>query len=99
MSENEMIGWHHQLNGHQFEQSLGDSEGKGSLACYSPWCHKESDDLVTEQPQKTFPGIRKAMYTHFISRIMIVQREFNTPNQNDKIFILVGRLFSVEVLL
>ena len=38
-----MIGWHHQLNGHEFEQSLGDSEGKGSLACYSPWCHKESD--------------------------------------------------------
>ena len=42
-SENEMIGWNHQLNGHEFEQSLGDSEGKGSLACYSPWCHKESD--------------------------------------------------------
>ena len=42
-TENEMIGRHHQLNGHEFEQSLGDSEGKGSLACYSPWCHKESD--------------------------------------------------------
>ena len=56
-------------------------------------------DLVTEQPQKTFPGIQKAMYACFISRIMIVQREFNTPNQNGKIFILVGRLFSVEVLL
>ena len=33
-TENEMVGWHHQLNGHEFEQSLGDSEGQGSLACY-----------------------------------------------------------------
>ena len=38
-----MVGWHHQLNGHEFEQVLGDSEGQGSLACYSPWGHKESD--------------------------------------------------------
>ena len=50
MSENEMIGWHHQLNGHQFEQSLGDSEGQGSLACYSPSGLKElGPDLETEQ--------------------------------------------------
>ena len=34
--EDEMVGWHHQLNGHEFEQSLGDSKGPGSLACCSP---------------------------------------------------------------
>ena len=33
MTEDEMVGWHHQLNGHEFEQALGDSEGQGSLAC------------------------------------------------------------------
>ena len=38
-----MVGWHHQLNGHEFEQTLGDSEGQGSLASCSPWGHKESD--------------------------------------------------------
>ena len=38
-----MVGWHHQLNGHEFEQTLRDSEGQGSLACCSPWDHKESD--------------------------------------------------------
>ena len=38
-----MAGWHHRLNGHEFEQTLGDSEGQGSLACCSPWDHKESD--------------------------------------------------------
>ena len=39
-TENEMVGWHYQLNGHEFEQTLGDSEGGGSLACSSPWGHK-----------------------------------------------------------
>ena len=39
-TENEMVGWHHQLNGHEFEQALGD-EGQGSLACCSPWGRKE----------------------------------------------------------
>ena len=43
MTENEMIGWHHQLDGHEFEQALGDGEGQGSLACCSPWGRKESD--------------------------------------------------------
>ena len=39
--EDEMIGWHHQLNGHDFEQALEVGEGQGSLACCSPWGHKE----------------------------------------------------------
>ena len=43
MSEDEMIGWHHRLNGHQFEQALGDGEGQGSLACCSPCGGKELD--------------------------------------------------------
>ena len=43
----EMVGWHHQLNGHEFEQAPGASDGQGGLACHSPWGCKESD--VTEQ--------------------------------------------------
>ena len=42
-TEDEMVGWHHQLNGLEFEQTLGDSEGQGSLACCSPWGSKELD--------------------------------------------------------
>ena len=42
-TEDEMVGWHYQLNGHGFEQTLGDSERQGSLARYSPWGCKESD--------------------------------------------------------
>ena len=43
MIEDEMVGWHHQLDEHEFEQIAGDSDGQGSLACCSPWGHKESD--------------------------------------------------------
>ena len=38
-----MVGWHHQFNGNELGQTLGDSEGRGGLACCSPWGHKESD--------------------------------------------------------
>ena len=47
MTEYEMVGWHHQLNWYEFEQTLGDGEGWGSLACCSPWGSKEPD--TTEQ--------------------------------------------------
>ena len=46
-AKDEMVGWHHQLNEHKFEQTPGDCEGQGSLACYSPWGRKELD--TTEQ--------------------------------------------------
>ena len=42
MTEDEMVGWHHQLNGHDFVQALGDGEGQGGLACCSPWDYKQS---------------------------------------------------------
>ena len=50
MTEDEMVGWHHQCNGYEFEQALGVGDGQGSLECYSPWGRKESD--MTEQLNK-----------------------------------------------
>ena len=47
MTEDEMVGWHNQLDGHEFEQPPGVGDGQGSLVCCSPWGHKESD--MTEQ--------------------------------------------------
>ena len=47
VTEDEIVGWHHWLNGHEFEQAPGDGEGQGSLACCIPWGRKESD--MTEQ--------------------------------------------------
>ena len=49
MTEDEMAGWHHQLDGHEFEQTPGDSRGQGNMVCYSPWGCKESD---TTEPLK-----------------------------------------------
>ena len=43
MTEDEMVGWHHRLDGHEFEQAPGVGDGQGSLACCSPWGHKELD--------------------------------------------------------
>ena len=48
MAEDKIVGWHHQLNGNEFEQTLGNGEGQGSLVCCSLWGYKESD--MTEQP-------------------------------------------------
>ena len=41
--KDEMVGWHHRLNGHEFEQTPSNSERQGSLVCCCPWAHKESD--------------------------------------------------------
>ena len=52
-----MVGWRHQLNGHEFEQALGDGEGQGSLVYCSPWGHKESD--MTEKLNKRSESIKE----------------------------------------
>ena len=51
MPEDEIVGWHHGLDGHEFEQTLGDSEEQGSLKCCNPWGHRVRHDLATEQEQ------------------------------------------------
>ena len=59
MTEDEMVGWHHRLNGHEFEQAPGVGDGQGGLACWSPWGHKESD--VTQQRHKNeVHGLKQA---------------------------------------
>ena len=53
LTEVETVGRHHQLNGHEFEQALGDSEGQGGLVCSSLWGCRDRHDLVTEQQHVT----------------------------------------------
>ena len=59
MTEDELVGGHHQLNGHESEQTSGDREGQGSLACYSPWGRKELD--TTEQLKSNNRELRPHM--------------------------------------
>ena len=54
MTEDEIAGWHHRHNGQEFEKILRDSEGQGSLVCFSSWGCKVGHDLATEQQQVTF---------------------------------------------
>ena len=60
VTEDVMVGWHHQLNGQDFEQTLGDSEEQGNLACCSPWGRRVEQCLATEQQ---FPPTKPAHYT------------------------------------
>ena len=50
-----MVGWHHRLDGHEFEQAPGVGDGQGGLACCSPWSHKEADmtERQNRRPSKT----------------------------------------------
>ena len=69
-TEDEMVGWHHQLDEHEFEQALGVGDGQGSLVCYSPWGRKELD--MTEQLNWTdvFPTqISRQFNTKMITRL------------------------------
>ena len=58
MTEGEMVGWHHRLNGHEFEQVPGD-DGQGSLVCCSPQAHKELD--TTEETKRLSYNITKTL--------------------------------------
>ena len=62
MTEDEMVGWYHQLDGHEFEQAPGQGEGQGSLMCCSPWGHKESD---------TTEWLNNNIFTHFTSNLVL----------------------------
>ena len=50
VTEDEMVGWHQRLDGHEFEQAPGVSDGQGGLVCYSPWGHRVRHDWAAKQP-------------------------------------------------
>ena len=60
-----MVGWHHRLNGHEFEQAPGVGDGQGSLACCSPWGHKELD--MTERLNNK-DTLTKASFSYPVAR-------------------------------
>ena len=56
-----MVGWHHRLNGHEFEQALGESDGQGSLVCCSPWGRRDSDTTESLNNKKNL----KPLFSNF----------------------------------
>ena len=86
-TEDEMVGWHHWLNGHEFEQALGVGDGQGGLACCSPWGHKESDRtgrlnwIWTEQGRCCrWPGLTFQLYVPHQKSILLDQALFCQPS-------------------
>ena len=82
MTEDEMVGWHHWLDGHEFKQAPGVGDGQGSLACCGPWGHKESD--MTELPNWLIPKT---------STILSIN---NTPTKKQKKIFLIHSFWMEE---
>ena len=64
MTEYEMVGWHHGLNEHESDQTLGDGEGQGSLECFSPWGHIESDMTECLNKNNFIRAVTKVLTMH-----------------------------------
>ena len=85
MTEDEMVGWHHGLDGHEFEQTLGNSGGQGSLVCCSPVGHKELDmteplnnsNIIEEPKELLFMWIKSINISLYLK---LKLRYFNTFN-------------------
>ena len=71
-TEDEVVGWHYWLKGHEFEQALGVGDGKGSLACCGPWGHKESDTTERLNWLKHFPSISWTDPGILLSQVMLI---------------------------
>ena len=75
MTEDEMVGWHHRLDGHEFEQAPGVGDGQGSLACCSPWRRQESDTTERLNSSNTrFQAVSRKDRTH-VSHVSCVGRQ------------------------
>ena len=90
MTEDEMVGWHHQLDGHEFEQAPGIGDGQGSLACCSPWGRRVGHDWATELNWKFSTAcvldVCFTMYTQ--TYIVLIMQDL--PKENGFIFITVS---------
>ena len=90
-TEDEMVGWHHWLNEHEFEQTPGDGEGQGSLVWRSPWGHRESDRMSNERLNRTHPFRRLALP----GDVLQPRRCFAKPKT---LFTLLPHCFSLSIL-
>ena len=77
-AEDEMVGWHHQLNGHEFEQAPGVEDRQGSLVCCSPWGHKESN--TTEQVNWLVRGLKARLWKAWSKGLEMISLEKRSLN-------------------
>ena len=79
-TEGERVGRHHRLNGHEFEQAPGDGEGQGSLACCSPWGHKESDttEWLNNNKGTRIPEPYQGLFQSLLPRSVVTSHTIDT---------------------
>ena len=95
-TEDEMVGWHYRLNGHEFEQAPRDGEGQGSLACCSPWGHKELD--TTERMNNTGSLMSKDFWFNKQINLWIIQEDSCFVSElfsNPKDFLFNSHMMSI----
>ena len=95
-TEDEMVGWQHWLSGHEFEQTLGDSEGQLSLACYSPWGCKELD-RNWEKQQKIKLNIARTRWS--VNKLTTCQNIIQYYLQNNLIQTPYNGLHNVQCII
>ena len=82
-----MVGWHHRFNEHEYEQTLGDGQGQGSLVCWSPWGCKEVDKTERLNNEQESTGIH-----HLVSKLKVSRnklfplKSLNCENSNKQLF-------------
>ena len=101
-SEDEMVGWHHWFNGHDFEQTLGDGEGQGSQVCCSPWGRKIRDDLgewttwfvkdllneaIIQRPLVLYGSDKRMIDNHYICVTHISKRKKKIPQNKSQLLV------------
>ena len=84
MTEDEMVGWHHRLNGHEFERAPGDGEGQGSLVSCSLWGHKGSDTTERQQQQQQGLTDYDGDFLYFCTKALLQVPIFKSLVQFDK---------------
>ena len=79
MTEDEIVGWHHWFNGHEFEQTLENREGQGSLVCCGPWGHKESDTTERLNNNSYLENLRVFAQMHAKLKLLQLLDELSFP--------------------
>ena len=81
MKEDQMVGWNHSINGHEFKQTLGDNEGQKSLECCSSWGCRVRHDLANEQQQQSLLCILMCPQTDLVDVCLLIMPPFTSNDE------------------
>ena len=89
MTEDEMVGWHHRLNEHDFEQAPGVGDGQGGLACCSPWGRRESDTPERLSTSLIYVAVQQKLAQHCNHPLIKKRNLFKTRDNRNWVSVLL----------